>query len=533
MNVMLPMAAHCSKRVRILEIFGVVAAFLAACLVCLSAAAAGASTAPVVSEDVPPQSADPSAPYVTESSTRSSQLKLLLNKSIVLETRTPYKRVSVSQPDIADVNLLGAGKLLVTGKKAGVTQIIVWDDGERAQVIDVSVQVDVVGLQEQFKKMFTGVKVDISANGSEVILRGNVPSLDTAQQMLEVAKPFGTAVHDFLEISGGQQVLLEVRFAEVSRTATDALGINAGMTDAASFFGSNVGGINPFGTLQGAAGGGQSLTSPSPGAGVTLFGQGKAGNSTFQYFIQALRTNNLLRVLAEPNLIAISGQEASFLAGGTIPIPISQGGTGTGAAISVVQEEYGVKLKFVPVILGDGHIRLKVSPEVSDLDYANGIQMNGFIIPGFTERKVTTTVELADGQSFAIAGLLNTSIATNKDVTPFLGDLPVIGPVFRTVSYSKKETEMVVLVTAHLVEPLNPADVAKLPGEQWREPTENELFFNQDIGGPVRVRDTEKNRNHHTPLFHGAYGFQQVGEPGNGVAQVPHAPTSLANTGRD
>jgi len=533
MNLMLPMAAHCSKRVRILETLGVVAAFLAACLVCLSAAAAGSTTAPVVSEDVPPQSADPSAPYVTESSTRSSQLKLLLNKSVVLETRTPYKRVSVSQPDIADVNLLGAGKLLVTGKKAGVTQIIVWDDGERAQVIDVSVQVDVVGLQEQFKKMFAGVKVDISANGSEVILRGNVPSLDMAQQMLEVAKPYGASVHDFLEISGGQQVLLEVRFAEVSRTATDALGINAGMSDAVSFFGDNIGGVNPFGIQQSTSGGGQTFSSSSPGAGVTLFGQGKAGNSTFQYFIQALRSNNLMRVLAEPNLIAISGQEASFLAGGTIPIPISQGGTGSGAAISVVQEEYGVKLKFVPVILGDGRIRLKVSPEVSDLDYANGVNFSGFIIPGFTERKVTTTVELADGQSFAIAGLLNTTIATNKDVTPFLGDLPVIGPVFRTVSYSKKETEMVVLVTAHLVEPLNPADVAKLPGEQWREPTENELFFKQDLGGEVKVTATDKNKNRRTPLFHGEYGFQQVGEPGNGVAQVPHAPASLANTGRD
>jgi pilus assembly protein CpaC len=529
---MFPIAAHPLKRVRILEILGILAAFTAASLVCLSAAAAGAATEPVFSEDMPAQSADPSAPYVRESKTHSSQLNLLLNKSIVLETRTPYKRVSVSQPEIADVNLLGTGKILVTGKKAGMTQMIVWDDGERAQVIDVSVQVDVVGLQGQLKKIFPATKVDISANGSEVILRGNVSSLEIAQQMLEIAKPYGSLVHDFLEVSGGQQVLLEVRFAEVSRTATDALGINAGLADGTSFFGDNVGGINPLGTLQNATGGGQSLTSPSPGAGVTLFGQGKAGNTTFQYFVQALRTNNLLRVLAEPNLKVVSGQEASFLAGGTVPIPVSQGGTGSGAAISVVQEEYGVKLKFVPVILGDGRIRLKVSPEVSDLDYANGVNFGGFVIPGFTQRKVTTTIELADGQSFALAGLLNTSIATNKDVTPFLGDLPVIGPMFRTVSYSKKETEMVVLVTVHLVEPLNPVDIPKLPGEEWREPTENELFFNQDIGGPVHHADL-KAKGGHTPMYHGEFGFQEVGKPATGMASVPPPPASLANTGRD
>lgn len=532
---------NAKNNARLMKIVGRAAAFGAGCLLCLSAAAAEPKAAPTTgpsvlvadaastSRDIPPQSSDPNVPYVRESEAKMSSLKILVNKSVVLETKTPYKRVSVGQPEIADVNVLGPGRLLLTGKKSGSTQVIVWDDGERAQVLDVSVEVDTKGLSEQIGRMFPSLKVDVSANTGDVILRGNVPSLEVAEQIAEVAKPYSGSVHNFLSISGGQQVLLSVKFAEVSRSATDQLGINAGVTDGKSFFGNNVSGISPFGTTDN-GNGTATLTSPTPSAAVTLFGQGMAGKAAFQYFVQALRQNNLLRILAEPQLQAISGQEASFLAGGTIPIPVSQGGTGNGAAISVVEREYGVKLKFVPVVLGDGRIRLKVSPEVSDLDYANGVKFQGFVIPGLTERKVTTTVELADGQSFAIAGLLNTSVATNKDVTPFIGDIPVIGPLFRTVHYSKKETEMVVMVTAHLVEPLNPSNVPLLPGEEWREPTENELFWNQDLGGPAgaghKSADLMKADGHgsrHTPKFHGQYGFNPITDPSNSVPSAPSA----------
>jgi len=166
-----------------------------------------------------------------------------------------------------------------------------------------------------------------------------------------------------------------------------------------------------------------------------------------------------------------------------------------------------VKLKFVPIILGDGHIRLKVSPEVSDLDYGNGVTLNGFTVPGISQRKVTTTVELADGQSFALAGLLNTSVAANKNVTPLLGDLPIIGPLFRTVRYSRKETELVVLVTPHIVEPMNPNAVPRLPGEAWIMPTENELFMNAYLGGekPQVGPATPGTEKHAAPKFHEDY----------------------------
>lgn len=508
---------------RVMRALGAAAAFGAGCLVCLSAAAQDATTSGT--------SVDTQAPFVTESNVKSSHLNILLNKSVTLETRTPYKRVSVAQPEVADVNLLDHSRLLVTGKKAGGTQIVVWDDGDRAQVVDVTVQVDVAGLQEQLKRLFPGTKVEVSANNSDVILRGTVPSIDVEEQIVRIATPYGAKVQDFTVISGGQQVMLSVKFAEVSRAASDSLGVNLGISDGRSFFGNNIGGVNPFGTADNGAGG-QKLTSPSPGGAVTLFGQGMIGQTTFQAFVEALRQNSLLRVLAEPNLLTVSGQEASFLAGGAIPVPVSQGGTGSAAAISVDYREYGVKLKFVPIVLGNGKIRLKVSPEISDLDYANSVTSGGFKIPGITQRKVTTTIELADGQSFAIAGLLNTSIAANKDVTPLLGDLPVIGPAFRTVRYSRKETEMVVLVTPHLVEPLNPADVQRLPGEEWRSPSENELFWNADLGGevsPKHVAPTATGRRpREAPKFHGEFGFvpaQSKDGTSDGVMKAPYAST--------
>ena len=515
------------NRSRMVRWVGSAAAFGAGCLFCLSAAAADkAADAKPDEVAIPAQSADANAPFVTEAAAHTSKLSLLINKSIVLETRTPYKRVSVGQPEIADVNLLGQSRILVTGKKAGTTQLVVWDDGEKAQVIDVSVAVDVNGLQDQIKKLFPTLKIDLSANNGEVILRGNVPSLEVEEQLVRVATPYAAKVNDFLVISGGQQVMLQVRFAEVSRSATTALGVNLGATDGKSFIGNNTGGINSFGTQVSPNGALQQLTSPSPGAAVTIFGQGAVGKGAFQYFIDALRQNSLLRILAEPNLMAVSGQEASFLAGGAIPIPISQGGGGGGAAISVDFREYGVKLKFIPIVLGNGKLRLKVSPEISDLDYANSVEAGGFRIPGITQRKVTTTVELADGQTFAIAGLLNTSASSSKDVTPLLGDLPVIGPLFRTVHYSRKETEMVVLVTPHLVEPMNPGETPLLPGELWRHPDEFEVYIKGDMGGPAESQHPKPSMPMSTgkqvPNFRGQHGFVPQSTEKD-VRQAPYA----------
>jgi pilus assembly protein CpaC len=447
------------------------------------------------------------------------KLALVMNKSTVLSTRSAYKRVSVGSPDVADVNPIGPNNILVTAKKPGTTQLIVWDDGDRSQVVDLSVQVDLAGLKDQIKEQFPGSKIDVSMANGQIVLRGQAPSLVAAEQAVQLAQPYGAKVLNFLEVSGGQQVMLQVRFAEVSRSATNQLGFNFGTTDGRSFFGSNIGQVNPLGTKDApGTGGGSVLAIQSPNPAVTLFGTGVVGDTAFAYYIAALRQNNLLRVLAEPTLTAISGEEASFLAGGSFPVPVTQGG-GTGAggtAITVEYRAFGVKLKFTPVVLGDGKIRLKVAPEVSDLDFTTAVRFNGYVIPGLTERKLQTVIEMREGQTFALAGLLNNNVSATKDVTPVLGDVPVLGALFRSVRYQRKETELVVIVTPRLVEAVNPAQVPSLPGEKWRHPTEGDLFWQRDIGGPAGdpKRAASAAKPGETPRFKGQFGYVPPEEQG-------------------
>ncbi|MGA2496653.1 MAG: type II and III secretion system protein family protein [Tepidisphaeraceae bacterium] len=444
----------------------------------------------------------------------AGKLRLLTGKSALVRTNSPYKRLSVADPDIAMARSVGETTILLTPKKAGSTQLVVWDEHDASQMIDVVVTADIGVLQEQLKQLFPAAKISVtSANGS-IVLTGQAPSAAVAEQAVQVATPYGTKVLNLLEVSGGRQVQLQVRFAEVSRQATQALGFNGAYGDGAFSGGSNIGQLNPTNIIPGGTVGatppqaGFTRTPPTVSPTVTTYGAGQIGSFYLEYFVDALRQNNLLRILAEPTLVTVSGQEASFLAGGSFPIPVSGGAqTGGTPAVTVEFREYGVQLNFTPIVTGDGKIRLKVSPEVSDLDFTTAVQFSGFVIPGLTQRKVSTTIELAEGQTFAIAGLLNQSVNASKDVTPLLGDLPVLGALFRSVKYQRKETELVVLVTPHLVEAMNPAQVTAIPGEFWRHPTENDLFFNQDIGGPANppTGDTVKER---PPRFYGAYGFQ-------------------------
>jgi pilus assembly protein CpaC len=435
----------------------------------------------------------PAGSIVADGLDGTGRIKLTVNKTAVITTKVPYKRVSVGQADIADVNPIGPGNILITAKKIGSTQIIIWDDAERSQVIDVTVEFDLQAMQDQLKAMFPDSKIEVTTLNGTVALRGRVPNLQTAEQAVAVASPYSQKVLNFLEISGGRQVLLQVRFAEVSRSAISQLGINGDYASGAFLGGSNIGQVNPSSALlkSGTVGktppfSGITIDGATPiNPAVTLYGAGQIGNFYLEYFIQALRQNNLLRVLAEPNLITISGQEASFLAGGEFPVPVTQGGGTGGVAITVEYREFGVKLKFVPIVLGDGRIRLKVAPEVSDLDFSNAVTLNGYVVPGLTSRKVETSVELAEGQSFAIAGLLNNSVTSSKNVTPLLGDLPVVGSLFRSIRYQRKETELVVIVTPHLVSPMNPDQIPALPGEKWHDPTEQEMFLDRNIGQEI------------------------------------------------
>ena len=373
-------------------------------------------------------------------------INLMVNRSTVITTKTPYKQVHVAAPDIAEPILLeGSKQVLINGKKPGPTQLIIWDGDGHSQVIEVVVGFDLRGLDSQLKEMFpkAAVKVDI-ANGT-IVLRGHVPDLHTAEKISQVATPYGASpgspVLNFLEVSGGQQVVLKVRFAEVTRTVQQNLGFNAFVSDGKFSFG---GGNGPIGSAPTLGNAGANATFP-------LYGGAMAGNASFEYFINALRTNGLLRILAEPNLTAISGNQASFLAGGEIPILVPQA-SGGGSVTTVDYKQYGIQLNFTPTVLGDGRIRLQCTPQVSDLDYAHAVELGGAPVPALITRNVNTTVELAEGQTFALAGLLKNEITANKSITPLLGDMPVLGALFRSVSYQRSETELVVLVTPHLVE---------------------------------------------------------------------------------
>ena len=453
---------------------------------------------------------------VTGGLDQSGQVHMKVGRTTVLATAQPYKSVSVGQHEVVDINAIAPTSILLTAKKVGVTQLIVWDEQERSQVIDIFVEADIKALTDLLQKMFPDSKIEVTELNGNLMLRGRAPSLQTAEQAEKVATPFGAKIMNMLEIAGGQQVMLQVRFAEVSRQASTQLGVNFGYSDGHSFAANNTGQVSPLGIKEsGGAAADLTITSPTPV--VTIFGKAAIGDSALAYFISALRSNNLLRILAEPNLVTTSGQEASFLAGGEFPVPVPQGGAGTGGgqAITIQFKEFGVKLVFVPVVLGDGRIRMKVAPEVSDLDFTTALKFGGFVVPGLTSRKVETTVELGEGQTFAIAGLLSSNVTANKDVTPVLGDIPVLGALFRSVRYQRKETELVVLVTPRLVAALNPDKVPAMPGDNWRHPTESELFWKQDLGGPGQGRSDAQagNSARAAPLFYGQFGFAPATQP--------------------
>ena len=454
---------------------------------------------------------------VAEGVGADGKVRVMSNTTTVLTTTRPVKELVIGTPDVADVTVLGERQVLVTAKKPGSTQLIVRDETGRSQVADVIVGMDLGALQAELTDAFPNHKISAASMNGAIALRGQVPDLKVAEQAVSMAQPYSPRVLNMLEVAGGQQVMLQVRFAEVSRRATNQLGVNFAMTDGTFSAGSNIGQNAPSGfapTPSDANFGSDLLT--SSGAGVSIFGGGAVGDTAFRYFIQALRQNNLLRVLAEPNLVAISGQEASFLAGGEFPIPVPQTGAGGGSTITIEYREFGVRLNMTPLVLGDGRIRLKLTPEVSDLDFSSPLTIQGSRIPIINKRTVTTTIELADGQSFAVAGLLDHAVNASKDVTPLLGDIPVLGALFRSTRYERRETELVVLVTPKLVEPMNPSQVPPLPGETWRHPKELDQYLMGDLGNEVAAKPeggeitapaTGPGSGANAPRYRGSFGF--------------------------
>jgi pilus assembly protein CpaC len=435
--------------------------------------------AAVVTAQVQPTPAvKPVTGMVTSGLDNSGKISLTLNHTAELKTNSTVKRVSIGQPDIADVQPFNTNMILVTAKKPGTTQVIVWDEHDKSQSIDVSVEIPLDQLKDLISKVAPGATVEVAVANDQIVLRGQAPNLTVAKQVSDLAGAYGR-VQNFIEVAGAQTVAVQVQFAEVSRSVTNDLGVSWAYQNGTSIFGSDPVGsgllgfhANDNGAIDGI---GPALR---PGQ-FNIFGLGTANGNPFAYFIKALRDNKLLRMLQEPTLTTTSGEAASFLAGGQVPVPVPA----DNGQVAIEYKEFGVRLKLTPVVLGNGKIRLVMEAESSELDYANGTTISGAAVPGLRTRRVQNTVELGEGQTISVAGLLDDSVTATKRSVPLLGDIPVLGQLFRSTNYQRRETELVVLITPRLAGAMNPDQVTPLPGAAWRHPNELEQFAFGDMGG--------------------------------------------------
>jgi pilus assembly protein CpaC len=428
----------------------------------------------------------------------------------------PYKpfRISVSDPKVADIVLVTSGDVFMLGRSAGSTNLIVWKNKEQATIIDIVVGVDSAALRQQFDQLFPNEKdIRITVSGGALILSGTVSDTVKASQIMAVANAYlqrnsraaapqataapaasaaqggtdtaaatpaapaadsgapaggnsGGRVINMLAIAAPQQVMLEVRIAEISKTLVDQLGASVGLVGNSGSW--------TYTLLS-------NLLSGNPSKLDAFNGK----NGKFLTF-DAQKNDGLVKILAEPTVMAISGQEASFLAGGKIFIPVSQDSTSGIPRITLEEKEFGVAVKFTPTVLEGGRINLRVAPEVSEINREGiGISASGStataILPSFTTRRASTTVQLYDGQSFAIGGLIKNNVTTSIKAFPGLGEIPILGALFRSSDFQSDRTELVFIVTPHLAQPLPPNP--KLPTDAYSEPSRTEFFLHGKLEG--------------------------------------------------
>ena len=386
-------------------------------------------------------------------------VNVLVGQSRVINFDRPVGRFSVSNPDIAEAVLVTPDQVLVNGKAFGQVNFIAWSQsGGEYLVFDVYVRTNLSLIDSQIRALFPKDDIRMSQANGSVVLSGSVTDSKTATQVQSVIEAAGFKVVNMLEspVKNASQVQLQVRVAEVSRNKAKDLGHS---------FATFNGGTSTFAT----GGGPASLSQHNGGSMEANFASSAVNLFLFQNaiglasYVRALQTQGALRSLAEPNLIAMDGQQASFLAGGEFPVPIVQGG-GDRSTVSVIFKEYGVRLTFKPTIVDEDHIRLDLEPEVSTIDFANGVRFDGFLIPALRSRRAKTSVELRDGQSFALAGLLDNNETRSLSKVPVLGDIPVLGALFKSKSFQKNETELMFIVTAQLVKPVNSDDLPQMRG---------------------------------------------------------------------
>ena len=453
-------------------------------------------------------------------------LEVPINKSQVVTSDRPISKALIGSADIADVLPISTRSVYVLGKQVGTTSLTLYDDANRViAVMDVSVGPDVEGLRAQMNELIPGNKVDARLSNGSILLTGLVNDPGAAAKAAQLARAYaGDKVVNLVSVGSSQQVMLEVRFAEVNRTAGKEIGVSSFMRSNGGKFSGAIGNgaqlvpgkdISVETTI-----GGVTTSTTMPGAPIL---QLSAITDTFGIFrrtfnfagldidatLNALETRGLSKTLAQPTLIALSGEKASFLAGGEFPVPVVQGsgstsGTGNQAPITVEFKPFGVSLAFTPTVLGDKTISMIVEPEVSAIDPSASFTLGNITIPGLRTRRASTTLELRDGESFAIAGLLQRDFETTVRQVPLLGSIPIIGSLFRSSGFRKGETELLIVVTPRLVAPISPSQV-RLPTDRVKDPSENETFL---LGQPYHPLPVEPaTRPQSTPAKDDDFAF--------------------------
>jgi pilus assembly protein CpaC len=406
---------------------------------------------------------------------RSASLAVPMNRAVVVESEVPFAELSIANPAIADISSLSERTIYVLGKAPGTTTLTLLDaSGRLITNVDVRVAADISEFKERLGQILPGEKIEVRTANDGIVLSGTVSSAQRLQRALDLAERYAPErVSNLMSVGGVQQVMLKVRFAEMQRSVSKSLSASLALNGSALNNNLGLAGgtntLNNQGALAGSLGGNIPASNTNNGAMLLGFG---AGAVEVGILLEALESKGAVRTLAEPNLVALSGQEAKFLAGGEYPVPIAQ----EGGTITVEFKPFGVELNFIPRVVDGDLINLEMMAAVSSLDPTNGIELNAFRINAFQRRETSTTVELRDGESFAVAGLLQDDFRDTASQVPWLGDIPVLGSLFRSADFRRAQSELVIIVTAHLVTPTR-GDTLALPTDRIRPPSERDLFL--------------------------------------------------------
>jgi pilus assembly protein CpaC len=424
----------------------------------------------------------------------SEALSVPMNRAVVVESDTPFSDVSIANPGIADISGLTDRTIYVLGKAPGRTTLtLLSPDGQLISNVEVHVTPDVGEFKERLQQILPGEHIEVRTANDGIVLSGQVSSTAKLDRALDLANRYAPdRVSNLMVVGGTQQVMLKVRFAEMNRTITKNFSSSLALRDTGrlrSETGTYLSGTNGLGTT---------IVPRANTAGAVAFG-GSIGGLEFEVLLEALEGKGMVRTLAEPNLTALSGQEAKFLAGGEFPVP----GESDSGGITIEYRPFGVELNFTPVVVDQDIINLTINAAVSSLDSANGFVTDDGVIPAFKRRETSTTVEMRDGESFAIAGLLQDDFRDVNTQLPWIGDLPILGALFRSAEYQRAQTELVIIVTPHLVTPVA-GEALSLPTDRVRIPTERELFLFGDVAtGPKGGAAGEVARQD----FSSSYGY--------------------------